>query len=176
MPSVKEYVEFISHRPRIYLFILFLAFIGLIYYAIGIFAGTAGLKDEGFVSPDSESSNTDDLFTKQYVSPSSDLTILLSHPVWNITQMEYQNAYQDFKTQLTTALPRVYSFLSYFEYPTEFTGYSLDMKKCVVFARLHGDIVADPITMEQYNAAVSGSVLKVQFAGGSLAGATIGKL
>lgn len=44
---IVKYVDLLARRPVLGLVASFLAFIGLIYYAIAVFAGTAGLQSGG---------------------------------------------------------------------------------------------------------------------------------
>ena len=172
MSAIKAYVDAIAVRPRVYLLVMFLAFIGLIYYGSGVLLGTANLKGQGFVDPNSESARTNNLFTDQF-SPYPDLAVLLSHPTWTIDQPEYKAAYEQFKSSLTSSIPRVYSILSYFDYPTEFKAYSTDRKRTLVTAHIQDATNGPQIPLSTFQGTTVGNPLSFEFAGGTLASIAI---
>lgn len=172
MSAIKAYVDGLSVRPRLYLLLMLIAFGGLIYYGSGVLLGTANLKGQGFDDPNSESARTNNLFTDQF-TPYPDLEVLLSHPTWTIDQPEYKAAYEQFKTSLTSTIPRIYSILSYFDYPTEFKAYSPDRKQTLVTAHIYNAVTGPEIPLSTFESTTTGNPLSFEFAGGTLASLAI---
>jgi hypothetical protein len=65
-------------------------------------------SQEGFEDTTSESYHMKQLFEDRFVSPSTDLQLLLEHPTWLVSDVEFKNAYDDIKSNITAALPKVF--------------------------------------------------------------------
>ena len=124
---VGRYVSLLGRRPRLLLGVQAVLWAVLMALGAPLLSdpGGSGLKNGGFVDPHSESSFVSDLFSQRFVDPTADLLILLSHPTWTVDDVRYQQAYFEFKARLAAQFP-VHSIISYFEYPSLVTAYSID--------------------------------------------------
>lgn len=137
---VERYVSLLSLRPRVLLAAFTALWVALMAYGGPLLTdpGGGGLQNGGFSDPHSESSSVYDLFTERFVSPTADLLIQLSHPTWTIDDARYQQAYFQFKDKLVAQFP-VHSIISYFDYPTLVSAYSIDRTFVRIYSspRLH---------------------------------------
>lgn len=100
------------------------------------------------------------------MSPTEDLVIAVSHPVWTADMPQYREAYEDFKKKLTLAVPTVYAIMSNFEYPNFLDSISPDRRVIKVTARLHP--MKDTVKIETYRSVSAGNPLTFQFTGPDL--------
>ena len=163
------YVGFIEKYKKIILLSALLLIVGLAYPALTVFSK---LQSKGFSDPNSESTLTDALFSRYYKSPSPDIFAILSLHGTQVTDPSFNTAYFDMKEALISKIPEATSFISYFEYPLFQGSISEDGYKTFISFRL-----PDPskYTLEDYQNAIYGTSLKVDFGGGELANQEIPK-
>lgn len=165
---LENYVDFIDAHVRVLAVLILLATVGVGIYGIGVFST---LSSGGFEPPKSETAITDHYFSSQFVTPSPDIQILLSHPTWTVDDQQYVDSFYELKSNLESSIP-VYGILSYFDYPFTTGLVSSDRRMTLATCRLPNNIVqykGSPIvTRTDFERAAEGNNLTVQFTGGML--------
>eukprot|EP00597_Dinobryon_sp_UTEXLB2267_P009533 CAMPEP_0170083110 /NCGR_PEP_ID=MMETSP0019_2-20121128/18516_1 /TAXON_ID=98059 /ORGANISM="Dinobryon sp., Strain UTEXLB2267" /LENGTH=786 /DNA_ID=CAMNT_0010298289 /DNA_START=245 /DNA_END=2605 /DNA_ORIENTATION=- len=112
------------------------------------------------------------MFSRYYKSPSPDIFAVLSLHGTKVTDPAFNSAYFDMKLALISNIPEATSFISYFDFPRFHGSISEDGYKTFISFRL-----PDPskYSLEDYQKAIYGTSLKVDFGGSELAGQEIPK-
>jgi predicted RND superfamily exporter protein len=107
------YVVFLNRHARLVLLFFLLFTAGCAIYGFGLFST---LKIGGFVDPTSQSARTESYFSHfGNLSTSTDVVILMQHPVWVASDPEFKQAYEWLKADLSESIP-IADVISVFDY------------------------------------------------------------
>jgi hypothetical protein len=160
------YVDVLDRFKYLVLFVCFALTVGLVIYAIGLFAV---VKSAGFTDPSSESEQTTYLFEHLYVSPAPDNFAILQLGGTPVETGIFSTEFSKFKNNLLTQIPQAFGLIDYFDYPKISGLISDDGTKAVVLFR-----GADSVALTDLQKLTTGTNLTANFAGNTITNNEIG--